>query len=367
MTKENQIKIAIAGIGNCASSLIQGITYYRNRPDEITGLTERVIKGWDVSDIEIVAAYDVDKRKVGRPLSEAIFSNPNVTTFFEKEILDNGTVVLPAPLFDGFPNHMKDFPPEKRFCPLDNLDKISKRDIIDSLVKAKPDFLLCYLPVGAVSAVEFFADCALFANVSFINAMPVFIASNRNWINKFKEKKLLILGDDIKSQIGSTIIHRIIVNAFHSRGVQLNNTYQLNIGGNTDFMNMLDRSRTKFKVESKINSVRSQCKVKTNNIHAGPAEYIPYLKDKKVAHININGSGFGNLSIDMDLKLTVEDSSNSAGVMIDLIRMAKVELDQGKSGALEKLSAYGFKSPIKQFPDGVLFEWFQEWLQYDKQ
>ncbi len=364
MNSRKKIRIAIIGLGNCASSLIQGIEYYRKRPNEINGLTLRAIHGWDISDIEVVAAFDIDQRKIGKSLKDAIFSPPNVATIFEPEIPDNGLKVMASPLLDGMPSHMYSLPEEQRFQPAENLDRIGISDVVACLQSVKPDFLICYLPVGASSAVSFYAECALEAGVSFINAVPVFIASNQKWIKRFQKRNLIVVGDDIKSQFGSTILHRVLVNTVERRGITLNNTYQLNAGGNTDFLNMLDNSRVITKRKSKVQSVQSQVQSTTCLVHAGPSDYVPHLKDNKVAYINIKGSGFGNLPIEIDVKLSVEDSTNSAGVMVDVIRAAYIEKLQGAKGCLKKLSAYGFKSPIQQYTDHDLLVWFQDWTKH---
>ncbi len=356
--KVEKIKVAIIGVGNCASALIQGINYYTKNKTLTNGLLHRKLGDFDVSDIECVAAFDIDERKIGKKLSEAIFAKPNNTIVFESKIKGFNTIVQMGPILDGFPEHMLNFAPDLRFVP----SKAKPVDVVKTLKKTKPDFLICYLPVGSVNAVQHYANCALQAGVSFINAMPVFIGSNKEWVEKFERKKLLAIGDDIKSQVGATITHRVLTNVFYERGAIIDNTYQMNIAGNTDFMNMLDKKRLKLKWESKIESVKSQYKHKLDNIYAGPAEYIPYLKDNKIAYINFHGKGFGNQPIEIELKISVDDSTNSAGVMIDLIRLSMMAKNKGYVGTVPEITAFGFKHPIKQFFDGEAFINLRRWI-----
>lgn len=359
--KNRVIRLAVVGVGNCVSSLLQGLSYYGRRSEISVGLTARILAGYDVSDIEIVAAFDIDRRKVGQPLHKAIFAEPNVAQVFEPEIVGHEIVVQPGPVLDGMPEHMQAFPPHLRFWPPDDPPDITPADVVAHLRETQPDFLLCYLPVGAITAARFYAECALNAGVSLINAMPVFIASDPDWVARFKEKDLVILGDDVKSQVGATILHRAIVSLCKERGANLHSTYQINIGGNTDFLNMTDKRRLAVKLQSKIESVRSQYGNQLEHVYAGPADYIQHLKDQKTAYIQAEGVGFGGLPIKIDLKVTVEDSPNSAGVMIDVVRLAKAELERFGKGALEEISAYGFKRPLRQMSDGYLFEWLKRW------
>jgi myo-inositol-1-phosphate synthase len=321
----------------------------------------RVLANYDISSIEIVAAFDIDRRKVGLPLRDAIFSAPNVARIFERDIIGHETVVQPGPIFDGMPDHMWYLPPHQRFWPPDDPYDVTATDVVAHLRKTTPDFLICYLPVGSVAAVHFYAECALEAGVSFINAMPVFIASSPDWVARFAERGLVVLGDDVKSQIGATILHRAIVALFRERGGDLRSTYQINIGGNTDFLNMTDKGRLKLKLQSKVESVRSQYSNTFDHIYAGPADYIEHLEDRKTAYIHVEGVVFGGLPIEVDLKVTVEDSPNSAGVMIDVVRLAKAEINRSRIGALEEISAYGFKRPLRQMSDGYIFEWIRRW------
>lgn len=360
LTPENgRIRLGVVGVGNCASSLLQGISYYTHRPESSVGLTARTLAGYAVSSIEIVAAYDIDRRKVGLPLREAIFKEPNVAKVFEPKIIGHQTIVQPGPVLDGMPEHMSAYPSNLRFWPPDDPVDVTTSEVVEHLRRTEPDFLLCYLPVGSVAAAHFYAECALEAGISFINAMPVFIASDLNWVSRFAENGLLVLGDDIKSQVGATILHRAIATVFKERGAELCATHQINVGGNTDFLNMVDKGRLELKLQSKIESVRSQYGNDLENIYAGPADYIQHLRDQKTAHIHAEGFGFGGLPIDIDLRVTVEDSPNSAGVMIDVVRLAKAARDQSCTGVLEEICAYGFKRPLRQMSDGSVYEWIR--------
>jgi myo-inositol-1-phosphate synthase len=354
-----KIKIAIAGIGNCASSLIQGIYYYKNKKN-IPGILHDKIGNYKIGDMEIVSAFDIDERKIGRDLSEAIFQKPNNTKIFFNEIPKLRVKVLRGPTLDGLPNHMREFPEEIRF-------KESKQkpvNVVEILKKTKPDVLINYLPVGSEEATKYYANACLEAGVSFINAIPVFICSKEEYSKKFKEKGLVCLGDDVKAQIGATITHRVLTNLFEKRGVKLKRTYQLNFGGNTDFLNMLERNRLESKKISKTESVQSQLKnhLDKENIHIGPSDFIPWLKDNKICQIRMEGEQFGGTPVEIDLKLSVEDSPNSAGVMIDAIRCAKLALDRGLSGYLEEISAFAFKHPRKQFTDDETFQKMENFI-----
>lgn len=337
-----KIRIAIIGLGNCASSLIQGISYYQKNRTE-TGLMHHEIGHFKVSDIKIVAAFDVDARKIGKDVSEAIFSEPNCTTKFS-DVARTGVIVSKGPVFDGIAPHMQDI------FKVDENQKVT--DVIEILKKSKAEILICYLPVGSANAVRFYAQVALDAGVGFINAIPEFICSEDSWIKKFKEKGLPCAGDDIKSQVGATIIHRVLTRLIQDRGLKISNTYQLNIGGNSDFCNMSDQSRLQSKRISKTQAVTSILdNGKKIPIKIGPSDFVPYLKDNKICYINIKGIQFGGLPFELDTKLSVEDSPNSAGVMVDVIRCMKIALKKGTKGNLEAISAYFFKSPRKQFPD----------------
>lgn len=353
----SKIKITIVGIGNCASSLIQGIYYYRNKgPDDSIGLMHWEIGGYLPGDIEVVAAFDVDKRKVGLEVNEAIFSKPNCTTVFCADIPQSGVKVQMGKILDGFAEHMKNYADQYTFVLMDEPEP-TEEEIVKILKNSGTEVLLNYLPVGSEQAVRFYADCALEAGVAFVNNMPVFIASDPVWAKRFAEKNLPIIGDDIKSQLGATIIHRILTDLFKKRGVKLERTYQLNTGGNTDFLNMLDRARLASKKESKTEAVQSVAakRLDDENIHVGPSDYVAWQKDNKVCFIRMEGKLFGDVPMNLEMRLSVEDSPNSAGVVIDSIRCAKLALDRGQGGILIAPSAYFCKHPPKQFTDDEAF------------
>jgi len=344
------IKVAVVGVGNCASSLIQGLTFYKSsKANEFSGLMHPRIGKWGVCDIEIVAAFDIDRRKVGRPVEEAIFAKPNCTMVFQKALPISGVMVQMGPILDGVAGHMADYPDELAFRPAD----IEPVDIVDALRESKAEVLVCYLPVGSEEAVRHYAQACLDAGVAMINCMPVFIASDPEWAQKFRDAGLPIVGDDIKSQVGATIVHRTLARLFGDRGVSLDRTYQLNTGGNTDFLNMLALERLKSKKKSKTESVQSQLdeRLDTGDIHIGPSDYVQWQKDNKVAFIRMEGRGFGNAPIELELRMSVQDSPNSAGVVIDAIRCASLGLQRGLSGPLEEASAYYMKSPPQQMRD----------------
>ncbi len=349
------IKVAVVGVGNCASSLIQGLTFYKSsKANEFSGLMHPRIGKWGVCDIEIVAAFDIDRRKVGRPVEEAIFAKPNCTMVFQKALPISGVMVQMGPILDGVAGHMADYPDELAFRPAD----IEPVDIVDALKESKAEVLVCYLPVGSEEAVRYYAQACLDAGVAMINCMPVFIASDPKWAQKFKDAGLPIVGDDIKSQVGATIVHRTLARLFGDRGVSLDRTYQLNTGGNTDFLNMLALERLKSKKISKTESVQSQLdeRLDTADIHIGPSDYVQWQGDNKVAFIRMEGRGFGNAPIELELRMSVQDSPNSAGVVIDAIRCASLGLQRGLSGPLEEASAYYMKSPPLQMRDSDAYE-----------
>jgi len=345
-----KVKLAIVGVGNCASSLVQGIYYYQGKKEEeIAGLMHFDVGGYKPWDIEIVAAFDIDARKVGKDVSEAIFEKPNCTTVFCKDIPKMGVEVQMGPIMDGFADHMLDYPEDQRFVPADK-DPV---DVVKVLKESGAEVVVNYLPVGSEEATRFYAQCALEAGCAFVNCIPVFIASSEEWAKKFKEKGIPIVGDDIKSQVGATITHRVLATLMSDRGVPIDRTYQLNFGGNTDFLNMLERKRLKTKKVSKTEAVRSLIphEMEDNNIHIGPSDYVPWLKDNKIAYIRLEGRLFGDVPMYIELKLSVEDSPNSAGSAIDAIRCAKLALDRGIGGPLYSISAYTMKHPPIQYPD----------------
>jgi myo-inositol-1-phosphate synthase len=345
------IRIAIVGVGNCASSLVQGLTYYQNANGvkPIPGLMHNQLAGYSIRDIKVVCGFDIDKRKVGRDVAEAIFAKPNCTKKFS-DVAPLGATVYMGPVHDGFAAHMDKYPEENRFV----LAKEKPVDVAKKLKEHKVDVLVCYLPVGSQKAAEHYAQACLDAGVAFINCLPVFIVSDKGWAKKFTDKKIPCLGDDIKSQVGATILHRVLTRLFEDRGVKITSTYQLNVGGNTDFLNMLDRSRLASKKVSKTEAVRSQMAdpLTDGNIHIGPSDYVPWLKDNKVCFIRIEGKKFGDIPIELEARLSVEDSPNSAGIVVDAIRVAKVALDRGIGGPITSASSYFFKHPPVQYTDG---------------
>ena len=359
------IKIAIVGIGNCASSLIQGISYYRScETDKAVGLMHWDISGYKPCDIEVVAAFDIDRRKVGKPVSEAIFAKPNCTTVFCKDIISNGTQVHMGRILDGCSDHMCDYNENRTFLPAD-LPEPKKADIVNILRNSGAEIMLNYLPVGSEEGTRFYAECALEARTAFINNMPVFIASDPVWAQRFAQKNLPLIGDDVKSQMGATIVHRILTDFFRKRGVKLHRTYQLNTGGNTDFLNMLNRTRLASKKKSKTESVQSVAasRLEDENIHIGPSDYVPWQNDNKICFIRMEGSLFGNVPMNLELRLSVEDSPNSAGVVVDAVRLCKLALDRGEGGVLFAPSAYLMKHPPCQYTDDEAFHLTEAFIQ----
>ncbi|UCD02586.1 MAG: inositol-3-phosphate synthase [Promethearchaeota archaeon] len=360
----SKIKIAIAGLGNCACALIQGFQYYKNRTNkDAIGLMHWDIGGYKPSDIEIVAAFDIDHRKVGRDVSVAIFQPPNCTKIFYKDVPKTGVIVKMGKILDSFADHMNYYNEEHTFILSDQRES-TQEEIIKELKSSKADMLINYLPVGSEKATKFYAECALKAKVGFINCIPVFIASNAIWAQRFKKDNIPIIGDDIKSQLGATIVHRILTNLFKKRGVRLMRTYQLNTGGNTDFLNMLDRLRLISKKQSKTEAVQSQTEIrlKNENIHIGPSDWVPWQRDNKVCFIRMEGNIFGDIPINLELRLSVEDSPNSAGVVIDAIRCLKLALDRNQGGVLYNPSSYFMKHPPIQYSDDEAYQLTEEFI-----
>ncbi len=358
-----EIKVAIAGLGNCSSSLIQGIYYYKNikNDDELVpGLMHNVLGGYKVSDLKIVAAFDIDARKVGKDVSEAMFAKPNCTKIFCKDIPKMGVKVQMGPILDGVADHMKNYPEDYRFV----IAKAKPVDVAKELKKANVDVLVSYMPVGSQKAAEYYAQAALEAGCAFVNCMPVFIVSEKKWEEKFKKAGLPCIGDDIKSQVGTTITHRVLSHLFAQRGVKIDRSYQLNVGGNTDFLNMLERSRLKTKNLSKTEAVESELaqRLSYDDLHVGPSDYVPFLKDNKVCFIRIEGRKFGDIPIELELRLSVEDSPNSAGCVIDAVRLLKLALDRKIGGAILSASAYFMKHPPQQFTDEKAREMLEEFI-----
>lgn len=356
------IKIGIVGVGNCASSLIQGINYYRDKTsDDAIGLMHWDIGGYRPYDIEVAAAFDIDRRKVGRDVSEAIFAPPNCTTVFCREGLKTtGVKVRMGRILDGFSEHMRGYDDRYTFVPADEPEP-DQEEVVRVFRDSGVEVVLNYLPVGSEEAVRFYAWCCLKAGVAFVNNMPVFIASDPVWARRFEERNLPLIGDDIKSQLGATIVHRLLTDLFHKRGVRLERTYQLNTGGNTDFLNMLNRSRLLSKKKSKTEAVQSVAarRLDDENIHIGPSDYVAWQKDNKVCFIRMEGKLFGDVPMNLELRLSVEDSPNSAGVGIDATRCCKVALDRGQGGILFGPSAYFMKHPPRQYTDDEAY-WMTE-------
>jgi myo-inositol-1-phosphate synthase len=341
----DRVRVGIVGVGNCASSFIQGLTHYRDvRSNEpVPGLMNASVGGYHVNDIEIASAFDVSAAKVGRDVSEAIWAEPNNTYRFSN-VQPLGIPVRRGPTFDGIGRYLRDDITES--------DE-PEADVAGVLAETRTDVVVSYLPVGSQKATEWYAQRALEAGCGFVNCIPVFIASKPEWSRKFERAGLPIVGDDIKSQVGATIVHRMLANLFRERGVSLERTYQLNFGGNSDFKNMLERERLTSKKISKTQAVTSQLDVPLapGDIHVGPSDHVPWLQDRKCAYIRLEGSAFGGVPLSAEVKLEVWDSPNSAGVVIDAVRCAKLAMDRGIGGALVGPSSYFMKSPPLQFTD----------------
>ncbi len=358
------IRIAVVGVGNCCSSLLQGINYYREKgEEEAIGLLHWDINGYLPYNIEVAAAFDVDKRKVGKDVAEAIFQEPNCTRVFCKEIRPTGVKVQMGRILDSLSEHMSDYDPRYTFVRAGEPEP-SKEKVIHALKESEAEVLLNYLPVGSEEATRFYAECALEAGVALVNNMPVFIASDPLWVKRFEERNLPLIGDDVKSQLGATIVHRTLVDLFKKRGVKLERTYQLNTGGNTDFLNMLNRSRLQSKKRSKTEAVQSVAsrRLEDENIHIGPSDYVAWQKDNKICFIRIEGRLFGNVPMDLELRLSVEDSPNSGGVVIDAVRCCKLALDRAEGGVLYAPAAYFMKHPPRQYSDDQAFHMMEAFI-----
>jgi len=350
------VRVAIAGVGNCASALVQGVEYYKDLAEEekVPGLMHINFGGYHVRDIKFVAAFEVDKRKIGKDLGEAIFKGPNCCAKFA-EVPRLNVKVLPSPILDGVAPHMKE--------PFQIYDEkeIEPVNVSDALRKAKAEMLVNYLPVGSYEATRHYAQAAIDADCAFLNCIPEFIASDEEWSKRFREKQLPVAGDDVKSQLGATIFHRNLVKLCVDRGVEVEETYQLNLGGNTDFQNMTVEERLKTKRISKTEAVTSLVPYKVPT-RIGPSDYVPFLGDKKICYIFIQGKKFGNQPVTIKAKLEVEDSPNSAGVVIDVIRAVKLALDRKIGGPLTSISSYAFKHPPVQVPDDVARQWVEDFI-----
>ncbi len=360
----DKIRIAIVGVGNCASSLVQGIEYYRNKSaEDAIGLMHWEIGGYRPQDIEVVTAFDIDVRKVGKDVSEAIFQPPNCTTVFCGELPKTRVQVRMGRILDGVADHMKDYPESRTFLPSDEREATGE-EVVFALRQSGTEVLLNYLPVGSESAARFYAECALEAGVALVNCIPVFIASDPEFAGRFERRGIPIVGDDIKAQLGATITHRMLTDLFRKRGVKLERTYQLNTGGNTDFLNMLNRSRLASKKESKTEAVQSVAahRIADDDIHVGPSDYVAWQNDNKVCFLRMEGKLFGDVAMNLELRLSVEDSPNSAGVSIDAIRCATLARKRGEGGVLRAASAYFMKHPPMQFTDSEAYEMLEAFI-----
>jgi myo-inositol-1-phosphate synthase len=357
-----KIRLAIVGVGNCASSLIQGIEYYKTREgSENLGLMHYDLGGYQPGDMEVVAAFDVDQRKVGKPIAEAIYALPNCTQKIVDQVSNSKTRVSMGPVLDGVSEHLRDYPESQRFVVAEE----PSCDVERVLRESGAEILLNYLPVGSERAARFYAQGCLNTGVSLINCMPVFIVSDRDWGRRFAEQGIPAVGDDVKAQLGATILHRALTQLFVDRGVKVDRTYQLNTGGNTDFLNMLNPSRLRSKKISKTEAVQSILDVplKDENIHIGPSDYVPWQHDNKVCFLRMEGRGFAGVPLNLELRLSVEDSPNSAGVAIDAIRCCKLARNREIGGPLTSISAYAMKHPPEQIPDREGRKQVEEFIQ----
>ena len=364
--EKKPIRIAVVGVGNCASALIQGIEFYRNNNRknpkfEPLGLMHIDIGGYKPWDIEVGAAFDIDRRKVGKTLKEAAFAKPNCTKIIHPNLNDSAVTVCMGEILDGVSEHMKDYPEDRIFL----VSKDKPCNVEKVLKDSGVNILLNYLPVGSDQATQFYAEACLNAGVSLINCMPSFIASDPRWAKRFEQKGIPIVGDDVKSQMGATIIHRVLAKLFEDRGVRLDRTYQINTGGNTDFLNMLNRHRLKNKRISKTEAIQSQLGIplEPENIHIGPSDYVPWQNDNKVCFLRMEGRGFGEVSLNLELRLSVEDSPNSGGMTIDTIRCCQLARERGIGGPLLSISAYAMKHPIVQIPDSEAKSRVEEFIE----
>lgn len=360
----DRIKVAIAGVGNCASALVQGVEYYQRHlgrgEQGLLGLMHREIGGYTPGDLEFVSAFDIDTRKVGRPLEEAIFSPPNCCYRLVDNVSPTGVTVQMGPVLDGVSPHMLQYPSEKTFMTAEQ-EPVAVPEV---LKETGAEVLLNYMPVGSEAAARYYAECCLQSGVSFINCMPAFIVSDPEWGARFQAAEIPVAGDDVKSQVGATILHRILVHLFRQRGFTVNQTYQLNVGGNTDFLNMLNRERLATKKRSKTEAVLCLLPpdFDLNNIHIGPSDYIPFQGDNKIAFLRIEGQGFGGFPLNLELRLSVEDSPNSGGCMIDAIRCIKLARDRGIGGPLTSISAYTMKHPPEPMGDEDAFKMVEDFI-----
>lgn len=362
MDTNKKIRIGVVGIGNCAASLLQGIEHYRHNEtdEEHLGLMHHNLGGYLPGDIEVVAAFDIDRRKVGKTLDQAIYAHPNCVYPISSSIPPSPVTVQMGPVLDGMSYHMRQYPDHRTFLPSDQ----PPVDVTAELKANHVEILVNYLPVGSRDAAHYYAECALAAGAGLVNCMPVFIVSTPAWAARFEERGIPCVGDDIKSQIGATIIHRTLAKLFTDRGIRLDKTYQLNTGGNTDFLNMLNRSRLESKRISKTEAVQSQlaCRMDDENIHIGPSDYVAWQNDNKICFMRMEGRGFGGVPMELELRLSVQDSPNSAGVVIDVIRCCRLARDRNIGGPLTSIAAFAMKHPPTQYSDTEAKELTEEFI-----
>jgi len=351
------IRTAIAGVGNCASSLVQAISYCKAKGDDAIGVSFPVLGGYRPEDIEIVAGFDVDARKVGKPIGQAVMASPNCTEVFWNQLDDQPAPVLRGPDMDGVSNFMRNQAPDVSFVTSD-VPPLSADEIVAALKDARAEVLIIFLPVGSVKAVEFYADCALRAGCALVNGIPVFLASNPSWAKKFADAGLPLIGDDFKAQFGATVVHRTLAHLADLRGVKVDRTYQLNVGGNTDFLNMMDGDRLVMKRESKTEAVQTAMdnRLDDSQIRIGPSDYVPWLHDRKVAYVRLEGRLLGGARTSVEMRLEVEDSPNAAAMAITAIRCARLAKEKGLSGAIPDASAFLFKHPPVQVDDPEAYD-----------
>jgi len=361
------VRVALAGVGNCASALLQGIEHYRQTPadcGEVWGLMHLEMAGIGPGDVEVVAAFDVDRRKVGRPLHEAAFAEPNCSAAIRSSLTPSPVIVQMGPLHDGVAEHMGEHPAERAFRVADE----PAVDVERVLAESGAEILVCFLPVGSTKAALAYAEACLASGVSLVNCIPVFIVSDPEWGERFRAAGIPCAGDDVKSQVGATIFHRMVARLFAERGVKIERTYQLNTGGNTDFLNMLSRERLAAKKISKTEAVTSQIpyELHEDDIHVGPSDYVPWQGDNKVCFLRMEGTGFGGAPVELEARLSVQDSPNSAGIVIDVIRAVRIARDRGLAGPLLALSACSMKHPPVQMADATAARRLEEFLNDDR-
>ena len=359
-----KIRVGIVGVGNCASSLVQGVEYYRHSSTDPgvdhPGLMHYDLAGYLPHDVEVACAFDIDERKVGQPLHHAIFAKPNKAVEIWPDLPDFGVTVEMGPVLDGVSEHMADYPPDETFLPADH----PPVDVTGILKATGTEVLISYLPVGSQKAAEFYAQACLETGASLINCMPVFLVSDQTWGERFRSRGIPAVGDDIKSQLGATIVHRSLAKLFADRGVKLDRTYQLNTGGNTDFLNMLNRNRLGSKKVSKTEAVQAVLpqRLPARDVHIGPSDYVPWQGDNKICFLRLEGRAFGNVPMELELRLSVQDSPNSAGVAIDAIRCCRVARDRGIAGPLRSVSAYLMKHPPTQITDDLAHDLVEKFI-----